>query len=71
MNTTWTKITKEEAVRFVEQYPVKLQHSFFMDTHGWYDFTTSKKGFDACVLRGDVNYDKPNDLEWAIRTELK
>lgn len=52
----WIPITEDKAKEFVKNYPVKLTHNFFMDSHSWHDFSGGKKYSDSFVLMADINY---------------
>jgi len=35
----WKSVTKEEFIKFLDNYPRKLTGDFFMDEYAFYDFT--------------------------------
>jgi len=58
----WIPCTKEEAAKVVAEYPTRLEHNYFMDSHSWHDFSD---GQNKIVVMADVNYDS-SELSWRI-----
>lgn len=68
MNKDWTSVSKETALDFIKNYPVKLEHNFFMDSHSWHDFSNKVSLQNSLRVMADINYDS-DQLNWRIKTE--
>lgn len=64
---TWKKVTKEEALEFIANYPNRLTTNYFMDSYSWHDFT-EHRGSASIVVMADLNYDTGQPDSWRINT---
>ena len=69
MTTTWKKVTKDEALAFMDKYPNKLVANFYMDSYSWRDLT-KYTGFDSVVVMADLNYETGESENWRINVNF-
>ena len=65
----WIKVSEEDAKFFIKNYPKKLEHNFFMDSHSWHDFSSGKALKDSFVVMADIHYED-DKLDWRIHKDF-
>ena len=66
MEDKWEYVTKEEMKNFIKNYPIPLEHDFFMDWHSWNDFREGCVWPESMVAMAFEMY---NDRIYRIRKD--
>jgi hypothetical protein len=64
------QVTEEQFRKFIKDYPRKLEHNFFMDSHSWHDFTLGPEG-KSFVAMADISYTNDKLENFRITEEEK